>query len=161
MSTPWFIWRSSSLNFIFFIYPLILFVDRPYQSRIEFGFKLIFLSSLPPTMFSSLYKWDLRSSIRCPCSHKIASWMPSWPLRYNCVGRSHLCRPETASVCVKDNDPVRASKGSNKNDWSSLFLSLSFLIFSNRALLVSMPIPFVNKRESYQKKTYIRSMYIL
>lgn len=145
-----------SFNFIFIFFTLspcfllpasvyfhaFFFVDV-VGSRIEFGIKFIFSSSLPPTptwLSSSSFKLDLCSSACRPCSHKIASWIPSLPLRYNCVGRSHLWRPETASVCDKDNDPVRANKGSNKNDWPSLFLSLSFLISSNKALLVSMPV---------------------
>ncbi|CAK7330909.1 unnamed protein product [Dovyalis caffra] len=41
--------------------------------------------------------------------------MPTLPLRYSCVGMSHLCRLGTASVCVSVNDPVSASKGSSKN----------------------------------------------
>lgn len=73
-----------------------------------------------------------------PYSHKIASGMPSLPLRYNCVGTSHFWRPDTASDCAKVNDPVNAINGSSKKLLLSFSLS-PFLISSSKALLVSIP----------------------
>lgn len=70
----------------------------------------------------------------------MASGIPSWPQRYNCVGISHLWIFETVSGCDNGNDPVNANKGSNNRVWLSLFLSFSFLISSSKALLVSIPV---------------------
>jgi len=71
-------------------------------------------------------------------NHNMASGMPSLPLRYNCVGISHLWILETVSGFDIVNGPVNASNGSNKRVW----LSFSFLISSSNALLVSIPVSY-------------------
>lgn len=67
--------------------------------------------------------------------HNMASGTPSLPLRYNCVGISHLWILETVSGFDIVND---ASNGSNNRVW----LSFSFLISSSNALLVSIPVSY-------------------
>lgn len=66
-----------------------------------------------------------------PFSHKKASGSPNFLLLRHFLFISHLCRFETASVCVSV----------NRNVWfSPFFPPLFFLISSNKPLLVSIPV---------------------